>query len=35
MELNLVQVSRKRIMDTLIGSEAASRSLYVVNGERG
>lgn len=30
-----VQMSRKRIMDALIGSETASRTLYVVNGERG
>jgi len=30
-----VQTSRQRVMEALIGSENAARTLYVVNGERG
>jgi len=29
-----VQTSRKRVMEALIGSDAAAHALYVVNGER-
>jgi len=34
MMADAVQASRQRVMESLIGSKAAARALYVVNGER-